>query len=230
MNKIKYILVIFLALSLCGCTIILQKRHRSDVEKIDELSTELDRIKLLKEKEIERLNEAKKILEEKLKREIADKQVRLEMAGRGLVITLVAEVLFDSGKARIRPEAYSILDKVASVLSEELPGREIGIEGHTDNEPIKYSGWKSNWELSTARATSALHYLVDKRGLSPDDVSAIGYGEYRPIASNDTPEGRQLNRRVEIVILPKIAKVRPELEPEKTEEKVGLTQEEERLK
>lgn len=230
MNKIKYILIMFLALSLCGCTIILQKRHRSDVEKIDELAGELDRIKLLKEKEIEKLSEAKKILEEKLKREIADKQVRLEMGERGLIITFVAEVLFDSGKAKVRPEAYSILDKVTSVLSEELPGREIGIEGHTDNEPIKYSGWKSNWELSAARATSVLHYLVDKRELSPDNVSAIGYGEYRPIASNDTPEGRQLNRRVEIVILPKIAKVRPELGPEKTEKKVGLTQEEEKLK
>ena len=79
----------------------------------------------------------------------------------------VAEVFFDSGKADLRPEAYPILDKVAEFLKEEVPDRNVAIEGHTDNEPIKYSGWKSNWELSTARALSVLHYLVDKKGIDP---------------------------------------------------------------
>ncbi|MBI4226988.1 MAG: flagellar motor protein MotB, partial [Candidatus Omnitrophica bacterium] len=94
------------------------------------------------------------------------------------------------------------------VLREELPDQPNGIEGHTDNEPIKASGWKSNWELSTARATSVLHYLVDNKGVSPERVSAIGYGEYRPVISNATAEGRQQNRRVEVVVLPQAARSR----------------------
>ena len=98
---------------------------------------------------------------------------------------------------------------------------DIGIEGHTDNEPIKYSGWKSNWELSTARALSVLHYLIDEKGVAPIRVSAIGYGEYRPIASNSNKEGRQANRRVEIVILPNVSKV-TELPAEEPQEPAEL--------
>ena len=82
----------------------------------------------------------------------------------------------------------------------------VGIEGHTDNVPIKYSGWKSNWELSSARAMSVLHYLIDDHGINPPRLSATGYGEYHPVETNDTAEGRQKNRRVEIVILPKTTK------------------------
>ncbi|MCM8791536.1 MAG: OmpA family protein [Candidatus Omnitrophica bacterium] len=178
-----------------GCTFVIQKGRRSDIEKIKELSRNL-----------EELNQVKRILEERLQKEIQDKQVRLEMMEKGLVITFVADILFDSGKASIRPENYSTLDKIANVLAKNIPHNYIGIEGHTDNEPIKYSGWRSNWELSTARALSVLHYLVDEKGLSPDRFSAIGYGEYRPVASNDTKEGRQLNRRVEIVIIPRMTK------------------------
>jgi chemotaxis protein MotB len=147
-------------------------------------------------------------LEERLKQEIADKKVRLEMAEKGLVITFVADVLFDSGKAKLRSESYSSLDKVAKVLAENVPQLNIGIEGHTDNEPIKYSGWDSNWELSTQRALSVLHYLVDEKGINPERVAALGYGEHQPVASNDTKEGRQLNRRVEIVIMPQLTKTK----------------------
>jgi len=84
----------------------------------------------------------------------------------------------------------------------------IGIEGHTDNVPIKHSGWKSNWELATARALSVLHYLENEQGISGERLSAIGYGEYRPVASNETKDGRKQNRRVEIVILPNVTKVK----------------------
>ncbi|MDD5044264.1 MAG: OmpA family protein [Candidatus Omnitrophica bacterium] len=195
MKTVKFILVAFLALSLAGCTIIFQKGRRSDIEKIDELS-----------KQLPELENAKTLLEERLKQEIGNKDVRLEMMEKGLVITFVADVLFDSGKAKIRTEADPTLDKVAKVLKENVAQFNIGIEGHTDNVPIKYSGWKSNWELSTARALSVLHYLVDEQGIAPERISAIGYGEYKPVAANDTEEGRRLNRRVEIVILPSITK------------------------
>ncbi|MCX7661421.1 MAG: OmpA family protein [Candidatus Omnitrophica bacterium] len=194
---LKVILAIIVSINLLGCTIIFQKGRTSDLQKIEELSRRL-----------QELESTRSLLEERLAQEIKDKQVRLQMMEKGLVITFVADVLFDSGKATIRPEAYPILNKVARVLKENVPDLDIGIEGHTDNEPIKYSGWKSNWELSTARALSVLHYLVDKEGISPRRVSAIGYGEFRPIASNSTKEGRQLNRRVEIVILPRVTKVK----------------------
>ena len=97
------------------------------------------------------------------------------------------------------------MDKVIRILQETVPSNKIGVEGHTDNEPIKHSQWKSNWELSSQRALSVVHYL-EQRGVIPERLSAIGYGEYQPITSNDMVEGRQINRRVEIVILPKTVK------------------------
>ncbi len=194
---LKTMLIVFIAVSLAGCTFIIQGGRRSDIRKIEQLSAQLDE-----------LGKTKTLLEERLGQEIKDKQVKLQMMEKGLVITVVGDLLFDSGKARVRREAYPVLDKVARVLKENVPQLNVGIEGYTDNQPIKLSGWKSNWELSTARALSVLHYLVNEKGISPDRLSAIGYGEYQPVAANDTKEGRQLNRRVEIVILPQLTKVK----------------------
>lgn len=190
------------ALALGGCGVNFYSGRPTDVKKIRELSGELDRLRQQKEQENQQLREAKSMLEQRLQQEIADRQVKLEMAERGLVITFVAEVLFDSGKATLRSEAHAALQKVAQVITQKVADRDIGVEGHTDNEPIKHSGWKSNWELSTARATSVIHFL-ESQGINPRQLSAVGYGEYRPVASNDALEGRQKNRRVEIVILPK---------------------------
>ncbi len=189
-------LIVLLTVSFSGCTFIFQKGRRSDVEKIEELTDQLNE-----------LNRTKNLLEDRLSQEIKDKQVKLQMMEKGLVINVVGDLLFDSGKAKIRHEAYPLLDKVARVLEENVPQNNVGIEGYTDNQPIKYSGWKSNWELSSARALSVLHYMVNEKGISPDRLSAAGYGEFQPVASNDTREGRQLNRRVEIVILPQLTKV-----------------------
>jgi chemotaxis protein MotB len=184
-------LVLVLALGLSGCTIILQKGRRTDIEKISKLKNDMS--------ELER---AKDELEKRLQDEINNKQVKVEMQDKGLVITFVSEVLFDSGKAKLRKDSYEKLDKVAGVLNTTVADLNVGVEGHTDNKPIKRSGWKSNWELSTARALSVLHYLSDKSVAEPR-LAAIGYGEYKPVDTNDTKEGRQKNRRVEIVILPK---------------------------
>jgi len=184
-------LALALVLGFSGCTIILQKGRRTDIEKISKLKNDMSE-----------LQRAKDELEKRLQDEINNKQVKVEMQSKGLVITFVSEVLFDSGKARLRKDSYSKLDKVAGVLNTTVADLNVGIEGHTDNKPIKRSGWKSNWELSTARALSVLHYLSDKN-VSEPRLAAIGYGEYKPVASNDTKEGRQKNRRVEIVILPK---------------------------
>jgi len=212
-NKLlKTVFIIFVSIVLSGCTFIFQKGRRSDVRKIEELSEQLDE-----------LSQAKKLLEGRFSTEIQDKQVKLQMMEKGLVITVVGDLLFDSGKANIRPEGDAVLNKVALVLKENVPQFNVGIEGHTDNQPIKHSGWKSNWELSSARALNVLHYLVNEKGISPYRLSAIGYGEYRPVASNNTKSGRQLNRRVEIVILPKITKVKET--KDSTEEGLKETQE-----
>ena len=192
---------------LAGCTVVLQKRHSSDIEKIESLSAELERLKMTKE-ELSTLKDAYAALEKSLSKEISEQKVSLGIEEKGLVITFVDSVLFDSGKVKLRSAASKILDKVVKVCRRQVADREIGIEGHTDNQPIKYSGWKSNWELSTARATSVLHYLV-KKDISPERLSATGFGEFRPVTTNKTAEGRQKNRRVEIVILPeKISRVK----------------------
>jgi len=205
-GKFKYLVVIALLISLTGCSIILQKRNPNDLEQIDNLSVELDQERMAREE----LLRAKSELEEQLKKEIEEKQIRLEMLNKGLVITFVDEILFDSGKAVIRKSAHSVLDRVANVLNAQVKNRNIAIEGHTDNKPIKRSKWKSNWELSTTRATSVLHYMVDSKNVKPKRLSAVGYGEYRPVASNNTKAGRQQNRRVEITVLPeKIIKQKP---------------------
>ncbi len=193
---------VLLISALAGCGVNFYSGRPSDVRRIKELAAEMDRLKSQKMAEADQLQETQDLLQRRLRKEIADKQVKLEMAERGLVLTFLDEVLFDSGKAKIRPEAEGALGKVASVIQEKVADRDIGIEGHTDNEPIKQSGWKSNWELSTTRATSVLHLLEDK-GVNPRQMVAAGYGEYRPVTSNDTAAGRQQNRRVEIVILPK---------------------------
>jgi len=196
-NLFKISVVVFLSFFIAGCTFVFQTGRRSDVQKIEELNTQLDE-----------LNNTKRLLEERLGKEIQDKQVSLKMMEKGLVITVVGDLLFDSGKDKIRPEAHNILDKVATVLNENVPQNRVGIEGHTDNVPIKHSGWKSNWELSAARALSVLHYLENKENVSPDRLTATGYGEFNPVSSNNNREGRQLNRRVEIVILPQMTKVK----------------------
>ncbi|MDD3296901.1 MAG: OmpA family protein [Candidatus Omnitrophica bacterium] len=194
MKKRYLCLLVVLVFAINGCAVIFQKGRSSDIEKIKTL-----------EGQVQDLRSTKSLLEERLSKEINDKQVKLSMAEKGLVITFVAEVLFDSGKAKLRKESYPILNKVVAILQEEVPENNIGVEGYTDNIPIKYSRWNSNWELSAQRALSVLAYL-ESEGVSPLRLSATGYGEYKPVASNDTVEGRQSNRRVEIVILPRTIK------------------------
>lgn len=188
-----------LVILLSGCTVIFQQGRSSDIEKIKSLKEQLEELKMTEEEYL-KLKDAYAALAKSLKEEIDAQKVSLGIQQKGLVITFVDSVLFDSGKVKLRTEAYSTLDKIVAACQDVARGREIGIEGHTDNQPIKYSNWKSNWELSTARAISVLHYLVEK-GISPENISATGYGEFRPVVENRTEEGRQKNRRVEIVLL-----------------------------
>ncbi len=121
-----------------------------------------------------------------------------------LVLTMLGQVLFNSGEAELTPLGQKIMKQVGEVLA-SLPKKNIHVEGHTDNNPI-YGNLKhrfaTNWELSTARATTVLRYLIEETGMAPQVFAALGYADTRPTASNETEEGRAQNRRVEIVLYP----------------------------
>lgn len=127
-------------------------------------------------------------------------QVEVEVIDDYIKLTVMNTVLFDIGRGALKPESMKTLDMVAEKIK-QYPNNEIKIEGHTDNVPISTVQFPSNWELSAARAISVAKYFVNEKGFSPQKVSTEGFGEYRPKGSNDTPEGRAVNRRVEIKIM-----------------------------
>jgi len=122
-------------------------------------------------------------------------------AGR-IVINLPNNVLFNTGSANLNTEGKQAMAQIGEVLS-QFTDRRFQIEGHTDNVPIKSARYPSNWELSTARALAVVHLLTEM-GVTPENISAAGFGEFRPRADNETEEGRRLNRRIEIVMLPNL--------------------------
>ena len=182
-----------------GCAINFSKRSPWDIQQLAELSDQLERFRTLaqlKEEEANQLRHAKGMLDQGL----SSSEASVGYDERGLVTRLINSVLFDSGKADLHPSAHPILDKVAKVLN-EVPGQPVGVEGHTDNVPIKHSGWADNRALSVARANAVVGYLI-RQGVNSTRLMPVGYGDEKPIASNDNASGRQKNRRVEIVILP----------------------------
>jgi len=138
-------------------------------------------------------------LQQALQKEIAMHSVSVHREIEGLVISLREFGFFDSGSARLRPAAVPALDRIASILV--IRTCRIRIEGHTDNIPIHTPQVASNWELSTARATELVRFLIVRYNFSPDRLAAAGYAEYHPIASNASVAGRAQNRRVDLVIL-----------------------------
>jgi chemotaxis protein MotB len=138
-------------------------------------------------------------LREALHNEIALRKVALRRTTDGLVVSLREFGFFDSGSAIIKPESLSALDRIASILA--IRTYRLRIEGHTDNIPIRTAQMASNWELSTARATELVRVLIDRHRFDPARLSAAGYAEFHPVASNLTAQGRAQNRRVDIVIL-----------------------------
>lgn len=128
-----------------------------------------------------------------------DNDVLLLKDSRGLIIRLKDDILFGSAETQLQPNATEALNKIIDILSKiDNP---VIIEGHTDSFPIKSAKYSSNWELSTARATSVIDYLVKSKRINPKRLSAVGYGEYAPVAENTSNSGRIKNRRVDIIIL-----------------------------
>ena len=143
--------------------------------------------------------ELQRKLTKALGKEIERQEVDLRMTPEGFVISLHELGFFNSGEARLLPGAADKIKRIAAVLMQY--GLDMRVEGHSDNVPIHNAAFASNWDLSTARAMAVAMMLIDEAGFDPRRMSIAGYGEYHPWASNDTPEGRRANRRVDIVVV-----------------------------
>jgi chemotaxis protein MotB len=128
-----------------------------------------------------------------------DGKIQIRSDSNSITISLADNLLFDSGSADLKPGSQEVLSEVAAALA-GLPN-EIRIEGHTDNIPVNSADFPTNWELSTARATRVLRFIIDADQFKPGQLYAAGYADTRPVADNSTPEGRALNRRADIVIV-----------------------------
>ncbi|HXP61438.1 MAG TPA: OmpA family protein [Dongiaceae bacterium] len=155
------------------------------------------------EKEKETALQSQRNLESEMRTALESKDVTISQLQGKLTVNILDRILFDSGEADLKPDGAEVLRKVATILAAH-PTLRIHVIGHTDDVPIRAAARKrfpSNWELSTARATSAVRFLTEQAGVDPRRLGAVGYGEFRPVASNSTPEGRARNRRIAITIL-----------------------------
>ncbi len=196
---------------LSKASIVTAARVASLEGRRDFLERELSRLKLKagevsakKELELRNIKNTYDSLVREMEGEIEKGQIKITQAVDRLTVSMVEKILFDSGKAEIKPAGLKVLKRVGDILK-KVEGKQVRIEGHTDNVQI---GWKlrekypTNWELSTARATNVVRYIQDEVGIAPELLSASGMSEYHPVASNDTREGKASNRRIEIVLLP----------------------------
>jgi chemotaxis protein MotB len=202
----QYMLVAFLvALVAMGCSSNKDLLAQKD-QRIAELEGQVGTLEGELSGERRRASDLNAELEQALAEYKQKENVLLEKIEDKSVITVSDAMMFSSGGVQLTQKATELLDKMAGVLA-NYPEREIRIEGHTDNVGIALefqSQFRSNWELSTARATSVLHYLRRRHNVAADRLAAVGYGEYRAVADNSTPEGRAKNRRVVISVGPKL--------------------------
>lgn len=145
------------------------------------------------------LDALRKQLQLALGKEIERQEVVMKVTPEGFVVSLRELGFFNSGEATLLPGASDKIERIAAVLMQH--GLDLRVEGHSDNVPIHTAEFHSNWELSTARAMAVLTLLVDRSGFDPQRISVAGYGQYRPVGSNDSEEGRRMNRRVDLVVI-----------------------------
>ena len=157
--------------------------------------------------ELAKLKEDAGALENKLQAEIAKGEIQVKQLGQRIQVDLVDRVLFDSGEAALSTRGQEVLGRVAAAL-QTIENKQIQVSGHTDDVPIKSEELKkqfpTNWELSSARAVNVVRFLSETGGVKRERLTAAGYGEYHPIASNATPTGRAKNRRIEILLTPSL--------------------------
>ncbi len=189
---------------------------RAKVKELEEDAIRLSRRFRAKlqatQKELEELARARREAEERARmfRELTAKFQKLIDAGTlsikivhgRMVLKLKSAVLFDPGKARLKRDGKKTLAEIARVLR-TIRGKHFQVAGHTDDRPVKRSRYKDNWALSTARAVTVVRFLQEQ-GVPPENLSAAGFSQYQPVASNATPDGRRQNRRIEITLLPTI--------------------------
>lgn len=161
-------------------------------------SEEQENLKAADQKELQEMQEK---MTAYIKENNLQDKVETTLNGEGLLLRIRDNVLFNSGESDIQPAQLQSAQDIARLLIMDIP-RSIIISGHTDNVPISTAQFDSNWELSAMRAVNFMKEILKNDQLDPRLFSAKGYGEYQPIASNDTPSGRAQNRRVEILILP----------------------------
>ncbi|HEX8960328.1 MAG TPA: OmpA family protein [Geobacteraceae bacterium] len=181
------------------------RQRIADVEGENaKLKSDIANLQKVKEEEVQKTSKTYEDMLEKMKNEISQGQVTISELKGKLTVNMLDAVLFDSGKAEVKPEGLAVLRKVIDILK-NVRDKAIRIEGHTDNVQIGGAlarKYPTNWELSAARAINVTRYLQDQ-GIDPTLLSACAYGEYKPVAPNDTEEGKAKNRRIEIILVPK---------------------------
>jgi chemotaxis protein MotB len=183
----------------------LENEKQNLVQASRNLNLKLQKEKALvkeKTKVISDLENTKNRIEEGLKEQIANQQVKIQDIEGKLKLTFVDKILFNSGSTKINKKGKEILLSFTESIREDRD-HNILVEGHTDNVSVGSalkSKFPSNWELSTARSSAVVRYLQEKGGIEPERLSAIGYSYFKPVASNDDEEGRSQNRRIEIIL------------------------------
>jgi chemotaxis protein MotB len=183
----------------------LEKENEDLKQRVDTLRVEAEALERQREKEKNEMKSTYEDLLEGMKSEIEKGEITITQLKGKLKVNMLDEILFDSGRTTIKPEGVEVLERVGEILL-NVKDRAINVEGHTDNVPIGPElarRYPTNWELSAARATNVARYLEEKIGIDPTVLSATGYGEYQPVASNESEEGQARNRRIEIVLVPK---------------------------
>jgi len=173
-------------------------------DKIAKLEAQLADLAKQNEASIAELKKNYDNLVQGMKSEIENGEIQITQLQGKLTVNMVDRVLFNSGEAEVNQQGRATLEKVGAILK-TISGKQIRIEGHTDNVPISkelQQKYPSNWELSTARATHVARYLIEKVGFDSKLISVSGYADTRPVDTNTTPEGRAKNRRIEIVLIP----------------------------
>lgn len=173
----------------------------------DMQATEAELLELRKQREAaEKRLAAFKELTEKFQKLVDTGKLKVTFRRGQMVLELPSGVLFASGRARLSKGGKVALQEILDVLA-GFKDRRFMVAGHTDNIPIKSRKFKSNWQLSTARAVSVVSYMTEKASFNPENLAAAGYGEFSPVASNESEEGRQQNRRIEIILVPDLSEL-----------------------